>query len=740
MIIRLRLVLRGVVQGVGFRPYVYRLAGELGLAGWVRNGPEGVVCEVEGPEAAVDRLRDRLPRELPPRASIDALEAARLPATGAATFEILASASGSPPAPTVPPDLAPCGDCLRELRDPEDRRHRYPFLNCTRCGPRYSILEDLPWDRARTSMRGFALCAACRREFEDPADRRFHAQPLACPECGPSLSLLDPEGRSSASHEAALHATLDLLRDGRIAAVKGVGGFHLLVDARNDAAVRRLRERKHREEKPFAVLVAGLEEARLLARLDGLEETLLTGPEAPIVLVRSRSGGPAPSVAPGNPLLGLLLPPSPLHVLISEGFGAPLVATSGNRGGEPLCTGNGEALERLAGIADAFLVHDRPIVRPLDDSIVRVVDGRPLPLRCGRGFAPLAIPNPTPPALAVGGHLKGAVAVSDGVRTVLGPHLGDLGHPAADDAFRRALEDLPRLYRVKPPCVVHDRHPEYRSTHHAESLGLPPLGVQHHEAHAMAAMADNGLEPPVFAVVWDGAGWGPDGTVWGGEFLRIDADGVTRLEHLRRFRLPGGDRAAREPRRAALGVLHELGIPAESAPAELDALERGVNSPWTSSAGRLFDAVAAILGLRERCSFEGQAAMALEFLVEAEEDGGYHDGTSTDWGPIVLGVLRDRDAGLPASRIAARFHRGLAELAVGAARRAGLENVVLSGGCFQNQVLAELVSRRLREEGFQPHAHRRVPPNDGGLALGQLVALARRTTPCASPSPAASSA
>ncbi len=735
---RLRLEIRGDVQGVGFRPYVHRLAGSLGLAGWVCNGPRGVTCEVEGPLSALEAFQERLPRELPPRAAIRGLDTARVEALGESGFEIRPSLSDAAPAFSVPADSAPCPDCLRELRDPSNRRYRHPFISCTRCGPRYSVLESLPWDRVRTTMKEFPFCPDCRREYEDPADRRFHAEPLACPACGPSLTLLDPGGRLLAVRDEALGRASRALAEGLIVAVKSVGGFQLMTDACSETAVRRLRERKAREEKPFAVLLPDLETVRRLGRPGPIEEELIAAPEAPIVLIRRGNDGLAPSVAPGNPWLGLLLPPSPLHELLA---GPPLVATSGNLSDEPLCIGNAEALERLGGIADLFLMHDRGIVRPLDDSVVRVIDGAPCFLRRGRGYAPYGVPlpRPVPAALAVGAQLKGSVALGTGRLIVVGPHLGDLGSVRGYEHFRQAAGDLPRLLEAAPGLVLHDAHPDYRTTRHARDCGLPARPVQHHHAHVFAAMAEHGLEPPVLGVAWDGTGWGPDGSVWGGEFLRVEADGVRRAGHLRTFRLPGGEAAVREPRRSALGVLFELfgrDLPAppgfedaESGPL-LGLLDRGVNSPRTSSAGRLFDAAAALCGLRLRGGFEGQAAMALEFALDASAEGRYDIGPEGDWGPLLRGLLADLARGESPGRCSARFHRGMADLIADAARREGIPDVVLSGGCFQNRALAEEAVRRLREEGFRPRLQRRIPPNDGGIAAGQIASLLWRQEPC----------
>ncbi|MBI2933466.1 MAG: carbamoyltransferase HypF [Planctomycetes bacterium] len=702
---RLRIDVRGAVQGVGFRPFVHRLAGELGLSGWVRNGGQGVTIEIEG--AGVEAFLERLRAEPPPRALIQGLEASHLDPVGYRGFEIRESDESDAKTAVVMPDIATCGECLRELFDRHDRRHLYPFTNCTNCGPRYSILAALPYDRGNTSMRSFEMCGACRAEYDDPSDRRFHAQPNACPACGPKL-------------DRPIRDVADTIRRGAIIAVKGLGGFHLVVDARNDAALRRLRERKAREEKPFALMFPTVEAVREWCRVSPVEARLLASPESPIVLLRRRVEV-APAIAPGNPYLGAMLPYTPLHHLLMRELGFPVVATSGNLSQEPICIDEREAMERLGGIADEFLMHDRPIVRPVEDSVTRVVLGRELILRRARGYAPLpfTLTREMPRTLATGAHLKNAVAVSVGSHVFLGPHVGDLDTGQAVDAFEKSVQSLVALHESPVVRVACDAHPDYASSRHAERGSLPRVFVQHHLAHVLACMADNELDGPVLGVAWDGNGLGSDGTLWGGEFLRVENGRFTRAAHMRTFRLPGGDRAAREPRRAALGVLYEIGDALPDEP-RVRMLRRGVNSPWTSSVGRLFDAVASLVGLRDRSAFEGQAAMALEFAAEAEpSDDGYPlplRGGVLDWEPMIRAILTDR------SRAAARFHNTLAEAIVTVAREVGEERVVLSGGCFQNRYLTERAVTALRAAGFKPYWHRRIPPNDGGIAIGQIVA------------------
>lgn len=763
--LRLRVAIRGAVQGVGFRPFIYRLATELRLVGWISNTAQGVFIEVEGAPQELEAFLKHLEAETPPRSFIQSLEPAFLDPVGYQTFEIRESDPAGEKTALVLPDIATCPACLREILDPNDRRYQYPFTNCTHCGPRFSILTALPYDRSQTTMAGFGMCAACRAEYDDPRDRRFHAQPNACPVCGPHLELWDRTGKLLASCHAALLQATDAVRQGAIVAVKGLGGFHLMVDAGNQAAVLRLRSLKNREEKPFALMAPSLEWVRACCEVSLPEERLLGSPESPIVLLRRRSSDPtsstcglvAPAVAPGNPFLGVMLPYTPLHHLLMAELGFPVVATSGNRADEPLCIDEQEALDRLAGIADLFLVHNRPIVRHVDDSIVRVVAGRPLLLRRARGYAPLPIllKEPVPPILAVGAHLKNTVAIATGRQVFVSQHIGDLETVAAFAAFRQVMDSFGQLYTFRPELIACDAHPDYRSTKFAEELhleraNLPVLRVQHHYAHVLACMAENDLDGPVLGVCWDGTGYSSDGTVWGGEFLRVNGAAWERRAHLRPFRLLGGDQAVREPRRAALGVLYEvLGeslfdrgevSPVHTfAPQELtvlrEMLSKGVRSPWTSSAGRLFDAVASLLDLCQRSRFEGQAAMRLEFAlegIETDERYGYEVRTSggseaalvVDWAPLIHEILDDLQRGVPVGVISARFHNTLVESIVAIAQCVGEACILLTGGCFQNQYLTERTVGRLQEAGFRPYWHQRVAPNDGGIALGQVVAAA----------------
>ncbi len=780
---RLKLTMRGAVQGVGFRPFVHRLAAELSLTGWVNNSSQGVFIEVEGRRAALEQFLLRLEAERPPHSFIQSLESSWLDPVGYAGFEIRASETGGSKTALVLPDIATCPDCLREIFDPTNRRYRYPFTNCTHCGPRFSIITALPYDRANTTMAGFTMCPACRAEYENPANRRFHAQPNACPVCGPQLEFWNPRrtgfqpvseikrdgDRRDAyptSDEALLAAT-SAIRAGQIVAVKGLGGFHLMVDARNEAAVRRLRKRKHREEKPLALMFPSLDSVKAACQVSPLEERLLRSPEAPIVLLRRIGHLPSAlchSIAPGNPTLGVMLPCTPLHHLLLAELGFPVVATSGNLSDEPICTDEREAVERLHDIADVFLVHNRPIARHVDDSVVRVMLDREVVLRRARGYAPLPVTlksevrSPkSEVVLAVGAHLKNAVALAVGPQVFISQHIGDLETEQAHSAFRDVIGDFQKLYEATPTIIAADLHPDYLSTKFAQEHGATRMiQVQHHIAHVLSCMAENEIEPPCLGVAWDGTGYGLDGTIWGGEFFRVTQHAVERAAHFRPFRLPGGDRAVKEPRRTALGLLHELAsgddktllhmqqsFVASLSTGERAALEsmlaRQVNAPLCSSVGRLFDAVAALVGLRQVVRFEGQAAMELEFAADGvATEAAYpillnqgckpETGVATvllDWAPMIEAILADVQRGVPVGEISAMFHNALVEAIIGVAQRIGECRVVLSGGCFQNRYLTERAVTRLRAEGFQPYWHQRVPPNDGGIALGQIVAAWR---------------
>jgi hydrogenase maturation protein HypF len=760
---RLRVLVHGAVQGVGFRPFVYHRARALGVGGFVGNAAEGLVMEAEGDPGCVASLLKAVRESPPPNAVVKRIETQEIAPCGDYSFAIRPSTVSGTRTAEVLPDLATCDDCLRELFDPADRRYLYPFINCTRCGPRYSIIEDIPYDRARTSMRHFPMCKSCRDEYENPADRRFHAEPVACAQCGPQLALWSVTGDTLALRHGAVAAAAAAVRQGKIVAVKGIGGFHLIVDANNEDAIRRLRLRKRRQEKPFAVMFPTLAKVAVSCSIAPAEETLLNGPARPIVLLR-RMGGPiAPSVAPGNPWLGALLPYTPLHHLLMKELGFAVVATSGNISDEPIVTDETEALARLGGIADLFLVHDRRIIRPVDDSVARVVCGRELILRRARGYAPasIAIANIPSGILATGAHLKTAVAVSQANGVVLSQHIGDLDTVEARAAHARAMADAARLHGVQVRRVARDLHPDYASSQAAEAVGFPVVTLQHHLAHVVACMAEHGIAPPVLGVAWDGAGYGSDGTVWGGEFLLVTEAGWRRIAHLRPFPLPGGDAAVREPRRAALGLLYEAfgedalamtGLPpvASFSPEGRKFLRAqlagSINAPTTSSAGRLFDGFAALCGLRQLTSYEGQAAAELEGAADGSATGHRYDlpirrareeaaPLVIDWQPALEAALGDLGSGAAPGRISEALHNGLAVAIAEVARRAAERHVVLTGGCFQNARLTEAAVTALRAVSCEPIWHCRVPPNDGGIALGQAVWAAwevhRGGRPCA---------
>lgn len=725
---RLRVLLRGAVQGVGFRPTVYRLAAKFGLAGWVRNSSIGLEIEVEGSSGQLGDFLLELKQERPRAAVITAEEVLEIEPSGATRFEIHFSDAVGPKTTSVLPDLATCPTCIQEIFHPTDRRFGYAFTNCTLCGPRYTIVLDIPYDRSNTTMQTFESCAQCRCEYESPYDRRFHAQPNACATCGPQIwSVPQREGITGPLVHAA-----QALAMGHIIALKGIGGFQLLVDARNSAAVNRLRERKHREEKPFAVLMPSLACVRQHCVTTPQEEDLLLSQAAPIVLLRPREHSDvAPEVAKSSPYLGVMLPYSPLHHLLMRESPFPVVATSGNRSDEPISIDNEEALDRLNDIADVFILHNRPIARPCDDSVARVLGDRPQILRRARGYAPLpvTVPHELPQVLAVGGHLKNTVAIAIGRQVFLSQHIGDLDSPEARGAFERAIEDLCRLYRFEPKLIACDLHPDYASTRWALASGLPVIQVQHHHAHVAACAAENGITTDYLGVAWDGTGLGLDGTIWGGEFFLSANGSFERIAHLRPFRLPGGEAAIRDCRRSAASLVWQVygASRAEEIvePGILTMLERGINAPLSSSVGRLFDAVACLTRVADQNRFEGEAAMSLERVIgklcTAQTYTIDNRGPIGDWAPLVGAVLTNVQNRVDVARIAAKFHNALANWILQVARRTGLKQIVLSGGVFQNAYLAERAGSLLRGEGFEVFVHRQVPSNDGGISLGQAV-------------------
>lgn len=739
----------GIVQGVGFRPFVYRLATELQMTGWVRNTPAGVELELQGGEAALAQFRQRLADELPPLAVVTGCKYSTVPEQeGEIGFTIRPSSDGTHDV-QIAPDRASCPDCRQELFDPANRRYRHPFITCTTCGPRFSVVTGVPYDRPLTAMARFPLCPACCAEYENPSDRRFHAQSIACPNCGPRLALIpnDPQ---------PLPRAAELLRQGLIVAIKGLGGFHLAVDAANDRAVARLRQRKQRDEKPLAVMVADLAAARRLAELSATEERLLVGSEAPIVIVRRRTDAAvSPLVAPGSGWIGLLLAYTPLHSLLFAEAGLDsLVMTSANQADEPMVSDDNDAVTALADTADALLTHDRPIQVRSDDSVLRVFQGQPLFYRRSRGYVPrpVRLPFDAGQVLAVGAELKNTVCLSRDNQAFVSQHIGDLKNEQTFEAFRQTIDHLCGLLAVQPTLVACDRHPDYLSTRYAGQCGLPLLAVQHHHAHLAACMAENRLDGELIGVVFDGTGLGDDGSVWGGEFLVGGYAAVQRAGHLKPVRLLGGDAAAREPWRMALAWLHERlgnevwrlpGIPVLTA-AEQATLQRmlthGLHAPLTSSAGRLFDAAAALLGAATANSFDGQAAMALEALAEETDQAAVlppvelatseHGAVQLECAALLQGLAEGRAAGLAPAGLALGFHAALAEAIAHTClhlrEQCGHQRVVLSGGVFQNRLLSGMVYTALTRAGFIVFVHRLIPPNDGGIALGQLAVAARR--------------
>ncbi|MEO3887856.1 carbamoyltransferase HypF [Nonomuraea sp. B5E05] len=754
-----RVRVEGVVQGVGFRPFVHGLATRLGLAGRVGNDARGVFVELDGERDRIAEFLTRLERDAPPLAAIERVTVTptgRAAAGGEGRFLIVASERSGTPRTLVSPDIATCADCLAELADPADRRYRYPFVNCVNCGPRLTITRALPYDRPLTTMAGFAMCDACLAEYHDPADRRFHAQPVCCPACGPALRLVDARDTPQAGGDVPA-AAARVLRGGGVLAVKGLGGYHLAVVATDERAAAELRRRKRRADKPFAVMVADLAQARLLCEVDAVARALLTGRDRPIVLLPRRtdiSGAVADAVAPGQRHLGLMLPYTPLHHLLLAETGAPIVLTSANLAGEPIEYDDRAALDRLGGMADAFLTHDRPIHLRADDSVTRVVRGRGTLLRRSRGHAPapFTLPWEAPrPVLGCGAALKNTFCLVRGRHAVVSPHLGDLEGYEALRAYAAGIEHFSALLGVRPEVAAHDLHPDYPSTRYALSLpDAEPVPVQHHHAHIASCLADNGEHGRVIGVAFDGLGYGADGTLWGGEFLLADLVSFERAGHLAPVPMPGGQAAVRQPWRMAAAYLAGLdgaAGPCEAAVARragarwesVTALARrgGAAAPLTSSAGRLFDAVAALAGVRDTITYEGQAAIELEQLADPMERGAYpagiarHDGVLVVAGAdLVRAALEDLAGGAGPPVVSARFHNGVRELIVRCCtalrEETGLTTVALSGGVFQNVLLAERTVERLERAGFRVLTHAGVPAGDGGISLGQAAVAAAR--------------
>ena len=749
MIKRVRYLFSGVVQGVGFRPFIYRIATRHSLSGFVQNRPDGVVVEVEGPADAINSFMSSVNKELPPLADISGISSVEVEVNNDKAFRIIESYARGPGKVHITPDIATCGDCLKELFDPADRRFRYPFINCTNCGPRLTIIKDIPYDRINTSMSCFPMCALCQEEYENPADRRFHAEPNACPACGPSLNLLDGKGNQLSDRDP-LEKAIKLLLSGYVVAIKGLGGFHLAVDAANDEAVKRLRSRKFREEKPLAIMVRDLETASRISRIGKEEEHILLYPQRPIVLAKKIEGDTiSHAVAPGVSDFGIMLPYTPLHHMLLEKHFHALVMTSANQVDEPICIENREAIKRLDGIADWFLVHNRDILVRCDDSIATVSSGERRIIRRSRGFAPIPITlvKSYPPILALGPQMKTTLCILKGNLAFLSPHIGDMETPEARDFYRQSLGLMQKIAECEPRIVACDLHPTYYTTMFAEGLTASRvIRVQHHHAHIVSSMAENGIEGEVIGIAMDGTGYGTDGTVWGGEFLVASEATFTRIGHIAPYLLPGGEKAIREPWRIAVSLLKQAYgndwqdvarslniVPEKSYYETMDRImQQGFNSPLTSSLGRLFDGVAAILGLRRKVTFEGQAAMELEAMArygsgrvmqfDIEEVGGV---MHLDFSPMIRIITKRLQAGKDSGELAFSFHLTLQaafrKMAHAIRERTGLNRIVLSGGCFQNRILTEGTIGELKKAGFDVFFHRAIPTNDGCISLGQAV-------------------
>ncbi len=757
---RIQLMVLGTVQGIGFRPFVFRLAQELSLGGWVANTTQGSLLELEGTQNCIRIFQKRMTSELPLSGNIQTMTATSLPVIGEQSFSISFSQWDNQTQSVISPDLATCQQCLEDVNDPQSRRHRYPFTTCAQCGPRFSIALRLPYDRSNTTMHQFTLCNTCQREYDDPLDRRFHAETIACAACGPQVELWNQDGNLLAQQEEALQSAAEIVRQGKVLAVKGLGGFQLWVKAESSEAVQRLRRRKHRPTKPFAILFPSLPCLEQHCLISANEIELLTSPAAPIVLVRKRTTSTlAHDVSLDNPYVGAMLPFTPIHHILINDLSTSVVATSGNRSEEPLVIDEQVAVHRLQGIADAFLIHNRPIVRPIDDSVLQVVNNKHLMRRRARGYVPTPLDikpdyetyHKAPPILAVGGHLKNTIAVTTGNQIIVSQHIGDLSTPEAFIQFERTIADLLTLFHATPQVIACDSHPDYHSSRFAHQFGkkhhIPVIPVQHHHAHILACRAEHSLQGPVLGVAWDGAGFGLDETMWGGEFLLCDDTGFKRLACLKPFHLPGGEVCMREPRRVALALLYEvfgervleLDLPPlqslgqQMSRSLVALLNKNVNCPFTTSIGRLFDGVSTLLDLSQVTSFEGEAAMALEFLADREESQTqpqpYHIPLESpsdsqgpwvaDWRPLISTIIQDISKQKSPSEIALKFHQALAMLIADVAERIQCHQIILSGGVFQNALLLKLSEAELIKRGFTVYTPQLFSPNDGGLSLGQ---------------------
>lgn len=746
MIQKVKIVIHGVVQGVGFRPFIFRLAKELDVKGWIINSSQGVFIDAESDRKTLESFIRKIDTDRPKNSYIQSFEHTWLDAEGFETFEIRESKESGSKTALVLPDVSTCNDCLDEIFDPKNRRYLYPFTNCTNCGPRYSIIADLPYDRCNTTMGEFEMCPECRAEYTDPLNRRFHAEPTACPKCGPQVTLKGTDGTVLYEKQEAILNAVKAIKDGKIIALKGIGGYQLLCDASNQDAVITLRKRKRRSEKPFALMLPNAKMVIAECEVSESELRLLSSVEAPIVLLKKKKNiQSAISIecASGNPYLGIMLPYSPLHHILMKELGLPIVATSGNISEDPICINEEEAFEKLADIADYFLVHNRKILRHVDDSIVRIVSGKQVMMRRARGYAPLPVVlnGIKGVTLAAGPHLKNTIAINKANNVFISQHIGDLENIESINAFKRVINDIKSFYELTPEHVICDLHPDYISTKYAESLDIPVHKVQHHYAHVLSCMAENELEgSDMLGVSWDGTGYGTDGTIWGGEFLVPQGISFKRAAYFKPFRLPGGEQAIHDVWKIGLSLLYsvygekvfELEIipflKKNDALLVKQLLDKNINSPVTTSAGRLFDGISAIIGIRDTVNYEAQAAMELEFAADDFKTNEYfsfsidESGGSLifNWENMIKGIINDLNESVPKGKIATKFHNTLAETIVQIVQRLKYSKVLLSGGCFLNKYLLEKSINRLTEEGFKVYTQQRVPSGDGGISLGQM--------------------
>ncbi|MBI3308583.1 MAG: carbamoyltransferase HypF [Candidatus Melainabacteria bacterium] len=748
-----KITVTGVIQGIGFRPFVYRLATKLGIHGFVANTPQGVIIEASGGKEHIDLFTCLLEKEKPSHALIYNIEIENLDKPDYNEFSIKESTYTGKKTAFILPDIATCNECLNEIFDKNNRRYLYPFTNCTNCGPRYSIVKAIPYDRKNTTMGSFHMCSACLEEYKDPGNRRFHAEPNACRECGPHLEFWDKEGNIIASYDHAMLQAMQAIIDGYVVAVKGLGGFHLVVNAKDDKAISKLREKKQRKDKPFALMLPSVKKIKHICDVSQLEEELLTSYASPIVLLKKKEQASrliADSVAPKNPYLGIMLPYTPLHHVLMHELNIPVVATSGNIADETICIDENEALHRLSGIADFYLVHNRPIQRAVDDSIARIVSHSETLLRRARGYTPIPIHTETrlPSILSVGAHLKNTIAISNKNTIIVSQHIGDLDTVTSYNSFTNCIDDFKKLYEFEPDYIACDLHGEYLSTKFALSQGKELLQVQHHYAHIISCMVEHNITEPVLGVAWDGTGLGLDKTLWGGEFLLVNENTFSRTVHFRSFVLPGGEQAIKFPRRCAIGLLYELFGNEVFNMKDLDLLSKfeanelnivkqmlnnNINCIKTTSVGRIFDAVSSILDICHHSTYEGQAAIELEYTVQETQNNEYYKtnivseagGTIIDWSPMIKEILEELRVFIPKEIMATKFHNTFVETIIKVAKQTDRKTVVLSGGCFQNKYLTEKSIWRLKDEGFNVYSHKLIPPNDGGISIGQLVAAAK---------------